>query len=60
MISRLTEEKGSAVQQNQKLSQELEAVRKELNKSKAGNFSVLFVVLVGLLGILLGYFMRKR
>ncbi|XP_031112682.1 vesicle-associated protein 1-3-like [Ipomoea triloba] len=60
LISRLTEEKGSAVQQNQKLSQELEAVRKELNKSKAGGFSMLFVVLVGLIGILLGYFIRKR
>lgn len=59
VISKLTEEKNSAIQQNQKLSQELDLMRKEISKSRAGGFSLLFVVLVGLLGILAGYFVKK-
>ncbi|XP_062175453.1 vesicle-associated protein 1-3 [Alnus glutinosa] len=58
MISELTEEKASALQQNQKLHQELDLVRKEISKSRAGGFSLLVVVLVGLLGVLLGYFVK--
>ncbi|KAL6130699.1 hypothetical protein ACLB2K_069078 [Fragaria x ananassa] len=53
MISKLTEEKTAALQQNQKLRQELELVRKEISKSSGGGFSLVFVVLFGLLGILL-------
>ncbi|OIT07513.1 vesicle-associated protein 1-3 [Nicotiana attenuata] len=49
LISRLTEEKASALQHNQKLRQELELIRKEISKSNAGSFSMLFVVLVGLI-----------
>ncbi|XP_043715859.1 vesicle-associated protein 1-3-like [Telopea speciosissima] len=59
MISKLTEEKTSAMQQNQKLRQELEFMRKEISKSRAGGFSFLFVVLVGLLGVLAGYLLKK-
>ncbi|KAH9733179.1 Vesicle-associated protein 1-3 [Citrus sinensis] len=58
MISKLTEEKTSAMQQNQKLRQELEFVRKEISKSRAGGFSTVFVLLIGLLGILVGYLVK--
>ncbi|XP_050282111.1 vesicle-associated protein 1-3 [Quercus robur] len=58
LISRLTEEKSSALQQNQKLRQELDIMRKEISKSRAGGFSLLIVVLVGLIGILAGYFVK--
>ncbi|KAJ4954761.1 hypothetical protein NE237_011544 [Protea cynaroides] len=59
IISKLTEEKTFAMQQNQKLRQELELRRKEISQSRAGGFSFLFVVLVGLLGILAGYLVKK-
>ncbi|KAK2999974.1 hypothetical protein RJ639_023678 [Escallonia herrerae] len=58
MLSKLTEEKASAIQQNQKLRQELELMRKETSKGHGG-FSVLFVALVGLLGVLIGYFIKR-
>ncbi|CAL9073593.1 MSP domain containing protein [Musa troglodytarum] len=58
MISKLPEEKNSAIQQNQKLQQELDQLRKELN-GYHGRFSVTFVVLVGLLGALIGYIIYK-
>ncbi|KAK7823966.1 vesicle-associated protein 1-3, partial [Quercus suber] len=58
LISKLTEEKSSALQQNQKLRQELDIMRKEISKSRAGGFSLLIVVLVGLIGILAGYFVK--
>ncbi|KAF8380488.1 hypothetical protein HHK36_027975 [Tetracentron sinense] len=58
LISKLTEEKISSMQQNNKLRQELELLRRDGNKSRGG-VSFLFVVLVGLLGILLGYLMKK-
>nr|XP_009411034.1 PREDICTED: vesicle-associated protein 1-3 [Musa acuminata subsp. malaccensis] len=58
MNSKLPEEKNSAIQQNQKLRQELDQLRKELN-GHYGSFSVTFVVLVGLLGALIGYIIKK-
>jgi hypothetical protein len=58
MISKLNEEKSSAMKQNQKLRQELELMRKQISKSRAGGFSLLVVVLVGLIGILAGYFVN--
>ncbi|KAJ6793551.1 vesicle-associated protein 1-3-like [Iris pallida] len=57
IISRLEEEKTSALQQNQKLRQELDLLRKESNKHRGG-FSVMFVVLAGILGILLGFVVK--
>ncbi|CAL9082324.1 unnamed protein product [Musa acuminata var. zebrina] len=58
MNSKLPEEKNSAIQQNQKLRQELDQLRKERN-GHYGSFSVTFVVLVGLLGALIGYIIKK-
>ncbi|KAM1814387.1 hypothetical protein ACFX11_028058 [Malus domestica] len=59
MISMLTEEKTAAFQQTQKLRHELVVLRKEISKNSSGRFSLLFVVLFGLLGILVGYFINK-
>ncbi|KAA8520491.1 hypothetical protein F0562_014747 [Nyssa sinensis] len=56
MISKLTEAKASIDQQNQKLRQELELMRREISKSRGGGFSFLFVVLIGVLGNLLEQF----
>ncbi|OWM88376.1 vesicle-associated protein 1-2-like [Punica granatum] len=58
LISKLTDEKNNAIQQNNKLRQELELLRRQGNKSRGG-VSLMFVVLVGLLGIILGYLIKK-
>uniref|UniRef100_A0ACD6A3H1 Uncharacterized protein n=1 Tax=Avena sativa TaxID=4498 RepID=A0ACD6A3H1_AVESA len=58
MISKLTEEKMSAVQQNQKLRQELDLLRKESSKSNGG-FSITFLIVVGILGIIAGFILKK-
>lgn len=58
MISKLTEEKMSAVQQNQKLRQELDLLRKESSKSNGG-FSITFLIVVGILGIVAGFILKK-
>ncbi|KAG5028300.1 hypothetical protein JHK87_011814 [Glycine soja] len=58
LISRLTEEKNNAIQQNSKLHQELELLKREGNKSRGG-VSFVIVVLIGLLGIIMGYLMKK-
>ncbi|KAF8670015.1 hypothetical protein HU200_051203 [Digitaria exilis] len=59
VISKLTEEKRSAVQQNQKLRQELELLRKESSKS-GGGYSITFLLVVGLLGAIVGYILKRR
>eukprot|EP00262_Sarcandra_glabra_P007595 TRINITY_DN2048_c0_g4_i3.p1 TRINITY_DN2048_c0_g4~~TRINITY_DN2048_c0_g4_i3.p1 ORF type:complete len:240 (+),score=40.43 TRINITY_DN2048_c0_g4_i3:187-906(+) len=59
LILRLTEEKTSATQQTNKLRQELETLRREVAK-RPGGISFVYVVLVGLLGLLLGYIMRTK
>ncbi|KAK0586336.1 hypothetical protein LWI29_005208 [Acer saccharum] len=58
LISKLTEEKNIAIQQNNKLHQELELLKREGSKSRGG-LSLMFVILVGLIGIILGYIMKK-
>ncbi|PON93009.1 Vesicle-associated membrane-protein-associated protein [Trema orientale] len=59
LISRLTEEKNSAIQQNSKLRQELELLRREGSKNRSGGVSFVFVIFIGLLGIILGYLMKR-
>jgi len=60
LISKLTEEKDNAIQQNNKLRQELELLRREGQKNHGGiGVSLLFVFSVGLLGIILGYLLKK-
>ncbi|KAG9452381.1 hypothetical protein H6P81_005285 [Aristolochia fimbriata] len=59
LISKLNEEKASAIQQSHKLRNELELLRKEVSRSRAGGFSVMSVVLIGLVGLMIGYFIQK-
>lgn len=58
LMSRLTEEKNNAIQLNSKLRQELDMLRRQSNKSR-GNVSMIFVILIGLLGLILGYLLKK-
>ncbi|KAL5718316.1 Vesicle-associated protein 1-2 [Ranunculus cassubicifolius] len=57
-ISKLLEEKNSALQQANKVRQELELLRSEAGRSKGG-VQFLYVVIIGLLGILLGYILKR-
>ncbi|GMY23218.1 vesicle-associated protein 1-2-like [Fagus crenata] len=58
LISKLTEEKNSAIQQNNKLQHELDLLRREANKSRGG-IPLIFVLLVAFIGIILGYLLKK-
>ncbi|GAB4861917.1 Vesicle-associated protein 1-3 [Ancistrocladus abbreviatus] len=59
MISKLSEEKDSAIQQNQRLRQELDLLKKEIGKKQSGGFSLSFVVLAAIVGILIGYLLKR-
>ncbi|XP_074581796.1 vesicle-associated protein 1-3-like [Curcuma longa] len=56
LAQKLTEEKKYALQQNQKLLQELELIRKQQSRS---GFSVSFVAVVAFLGIIIGYLIKN-
>jgi len=58
LISKLTEEKAAAIQQGAKLRQELLLLRRDSNKS-GGGVSIMFVIIIGLLGAVLGYLMKR-
>ncbi|PSS35964.1 Vesicle-associated protein 1-2, N-terminally processed like [Actinidia chinensis var. chinensis] len=58
LVSKLTEEKNSAIQQNNKLQQELELMRREGNKSRGG-LPFLYIIVVGVIGIILGYILKR-
>ncbi|XP_057977249.1 vesicle-associated protein 1-2-like isoform X2 [Malania oleifera] len=58
LITKLMEEKNNAIQQSNRLRQELDQLRHQGNKSHGG-VSFLFVILVGLVGIILGYLVKK-
>ncbi|KAJ0559484.1 putative vesicle-associated membrane-protein-associated protein [Helianthus annuus] len=57
LISKLTEEKNSAIQQSKRLHQELELLRRQGNKS-SGGIPLIYVLLIGLVGLLLGYMFK--
>ncbi|XWS32369.1 hypothetical protein CRYUN_Cryun23aG0153700 [Craigia yunnanensis] len=57
-ISKLTEEKNSAIQQNNKLQQELELLRLKAKRGHSG-IPFIYVILVGLIGFILGYFLQR-
>ncbi|CDP09956.1 unnamed protein product [Coffea canephora] len=58
VISKLTEEKAAAVQHSKRIRQELELLRHDSNKSRGG-VSVVIVIVFGLLGIILGYTLKR-
>jgi hypothetical protein len=57
-IIKLTEERTYALQQNEKLRQELALLKKERNRRGSG-FTLKFLLIVGLLGALAGYIMKR-
>ncbi|CAA7399747.1 unnamed protein product [Spirodela intermedia] len=59
LISKLTDEKNSVIQLNNKLSQELEFLRRESGRKRGRGFSPVFVALMAVVGIILGYFLKK-
>ncbi|CAH8362465.1 unnamed protein product [Eruca vesicaria subsp. sativa] len=59
MIHKLTEEKTSAVQQCQKLRQELELLKRESSTKQSGGHSLVLMLLVGLLGCVIGYILNR-
>ncbi|KAL9385645.1 hypothetical protein Peur_022655 [Populus x canadensis] len=58
LISKLTEEKNSAVQQNKQLQQELELLRHHSSRSRGG-IPFIYTILVAMVGIILGYLMKR-
>ncbi|CAI9755349.1 unnamed protein product [Fraxinus pennsylvanica] len=58
LISKLTEEKAAAIQQGAKLRQELLLLRRD-NSKTGGGVSIMFVIIIGLLGAVLGYLMKR-
>ncbi|XP_073022532.1 vesicle-associated protein 1-3-like isoform X1 [Primulina eburnea] len=58
-VSKLNEEKASAIQQNKKLQEELELLRKQTRHGQGAPVSTIVVLFCLLLGILLGYFIKK-
>ncbi|KAI4980781.1 vesicle-associated protein 1-2-like [Hordeum vulgare subsp. vulgare] len=59
LISKLMkEEKNFAIQENNKLREELRLLRREISRQNVG-FSLLFVLVAAILGILLGFFMKR-
>ncbi|XP_039037710.1 vesicle-associated protein 1-2-like isoform X2 [Hibiscus syriacus] len=58
LITKLTEEKNKAIQQNNKLRQELGLLKREISKS-GGGLSFMLVMLVGLIGLITGYIMKR-
>ncbi|CAN8284497.1 unnamed protein product [Cochlearia groenlandica] len=60
LIARLTEEKNSAVQLNNKLQQQLEQLKRESRRSQGGGgIPIMYVLLIGIIGLILGYIMKS-
>ncbi|WVZ59542.1 hypothetical protein U9M48_009667 [Paspalum notatum var. saurae] len=58
IIAKLTEEKNSALEENRKLRDELELVRREASKQQ-GALSLVLLTAIGLLSVILGYIVKK-
>ncbi|KAM0002264.1 putative major sperm protein (MSP) [Helianthus debilis subsp. tardiflorus] len=59
LISKLTDEKNAAIEQSNRIRQELELLRRGSNKSQGGGAPLMFVIIIGLIGLILGYIMKK-
>ncbi|CAN1848526.1 Vesicle-associated protein 1-2, partial [Linum perenne] len=58
LISKLTDEKDSAIKQNKQLQRELELLRNQTSRNRVG-LPITYVVIVALLGLLLGYLLKR-
>ncbi|KAI3821847.1 hypothetical protein L1987_09421 [Smallanthus sonchifolius] len=59
LISKLTDEKNAAIQQTNKIRQEIELLMRSANKSQGGGVSIIIVIAIGLIGLLLGYLLKN-
>ncbi|KAK1408103.1 hypothetical protein QVD17_39736 [Tagetes erecta] len=59
LIAKLTDEKNAAVQQREKIRQEIELLTRGGNKSQGGGVSIIVVVAICLIGLALGYLMKN-
>ncbi|CAJ2669848.1 vesicle-associated protein 1-2-like [Trifolium pratense] len=57
-ISKVTEERNSAIEQQRRLQQELELLRRQVSRSRGG-ISITYVLLVAVIGFILGYFLKR-
>ncbi|KAK8321618.1 hypothetical protein V6Z11_A12G112800 [Gossypium hirsutum] len=58
LISKLNEEKNATLLENNKLQQELELLRREAKRGYSG-MKFLYIILVGIVGIILGYLLKR-
>ncbi|KAK8957335.1 Vesicle-associated protein 1-2 [Platanthera zijinensis] len=58
LISKLTEEKNSALQHTNKLREEIQLLQRDSSKRNGGGFSLMFVIIISLLGVLVGYLIK--
>ncbi|XP_039067627.1 vesicle-associated protein 1-2-like [Hibiscus syriacus] len=58
LITKLTEEKNKAIQQNDNLRKELELLKRETSKG-GGGLSFMLVLLIGLVGLITGYIIKR-
>lgn len=57
LVAKLKEEKAAAIKQGTKLRQELETLKQ--SDPKSGGVSIILVIIVGVLGAVLGYFLNN-
>ncbi|MED6150375.1 Vesicle-associated protein 1-2 [Stylosanthes scabra] len=58
VISKMTEERNSIIDQNKRLQQEVELLRRSAKRG-GGGIPFIYVVLVGIIGIILGFLMKR-
>ncbi|KAL1190610.1 Vesicle-associated protein 1-2 [Cardamine amara subsp. amara] len=59
LITRLTDEKNSALQLNNRLQQELDQLKRESKRSQSGGIPLMYVLLIGIISLILGYIMKR-
>ncbi|KAM0014132.1 putative major sperm protein (MSP) [Helianthus debilis subsp. tardiflorus] len=59
LIAKLTDEKNAAIQQSNKIRQEIELLMRGGNKSQGGSVSIIIVIAICLIGLVLGYIMKN-
>ncbi|KAI3716839.1 hypothetical protein L1987_68026 [Smallanthus sonchifolius] len=59
LISKLTNEKNAAIQQRDKIRQEIELLTRGGNKSQGGGVSIVVVIAICLIGLVLGFLMKN-
>ncbi|KAI7730230.1 hypothetical protein M8C21_023067 [Ambrosia artemisiifolia] len=60
LIAKLTDEKNAAIEQSNRIRQELDLLRRGSNKRQGGGgVPLMFVIILGLIGFILGYIMKK-